>query len=154
MGHAWRRNRCPVPAARLELSGAQAAWEAIALGEGAELQLEFARVLLVAGQIERRRRRKRAARELLERSLRFFREAGAHRWAELAVAELARVSGRKGEDELTVSERRVAELAASDLTNREVAARLYLSPKTVEVNLARMRTASSASARTPSLAQC
>jgi DNA-binding CsgD family transcriptional regulator len=38
---------------------------------------------------------------------------------------------------LTASERRVAELAAAGLTNREVAARLFMSPKTVEANVAR-----------------
>ena len=41
-------------------------------------------------------------------------------------------------DELTETERRVAELAASGLTNREVAAQLFMSPKTVEANLARV----------------
>lgn len=40
-------------------------------------------------------------------------------------------------DELTSSERRVAELAASGLTNREVGSELSISPKTVEANLAR-----------------
>jgi DNA-binding CsgD family transcriptional regulator len=39
---------------------------------------------------------------------------------------------------LTVSELRVAQLTASGLTNREVAARLFISPKTVEANLARV----------------
>ena len=40
--------------------------------------------------------------------------------------------------ELTETERRVAELAAAGLTNREVAQRLFLSVKTVEANLARV----------------
>jgi DNA-binding NarL/FixJ family response regulator len=40
--------------------------------------------------------------------------------------------------ELTASERRVAELIASGLKNREVAAQLFLSPKTVEATLARV----------------
>jgi DNA-binding CsgD family transcriptional regulator len=39
---------------------------------------------------------------------------------------------------LTESERRVAELVASGRTNREAAAQLYMSPKTVEANLARV----------------
>jgi DNA-binding NarL/FixJ family response regulator len=38
---------------------------------------------------------------------------------------------------LTPSEQRVAELAASGMTNRDVAATLFISPKTVEHNLAR-----------------
>jgi len=40
--------------------------------------------------------------------------------------------------ELTATERRVAELAAGGLTNREVAVALFISPKTVEANLARV----------------
>ena len=40
--------------------------------------------------------------------------------------------------ELTATERRVAELAATGLTNREVAAQAFMSPKTVEANLARV----------------
>jgi DNA-binding CsgD family transcriptional regulator len=40
--------------------------------------------------------------------------------------------------ELTATERRVAELAASGLTNREVAKAAFMSPKTVEANLARV----------------
>ena len=45
---------------------------------------------------------------------------------------------RSAPGELTAGERRVAELAAGGLTNREVAARAVISPKTVEANLARV----------------
>jgi DNA-binding CsgD family transcriptional regulator len=38
-------------------------------------------------------------------------------------------------DALTPAERRVADIAASGATNREIARRLYLSPKTVEMHL-------------------
>jgi DNA-binding NarL/FixJ family response regulator len=56
-----------------------------------------------------------------------------------SLAELARVGLRRAApDELTETERRVAELAASGLKNHEVAAELFLSPKTVEANLARV----------------
>ena len=52
--------------------------------------------------------------------------------------ELQRIGIRRAiGDELTESERRVVELAASGLKNREVAAQLFMSPKTVEANLAR-----------------
>ena len=40
--------------------------------------------------------------------------------------------------ELTATERRIAELAASGLTNRQVGERSFMSPKTVEANLARV----------------
>lgn len=60
-------------------------------------------------------------------------------WAERARAELGRVGLRPpAPTELTASERRVAELTASGLTNREVAAQLFMSPKTVEARLARV----------------
>ena len=64
---------------------------------------------------------------------------GARLWAAKARDELERVSLRRAaQDELTESERRVAELAAAGLTNRNVAAQLFISPKTVEANLARV----------------
>ena len=125
--------------ARGDLSGASAAaHKALAEADGVELRLEVARTLLVAGQIERRRRSKRAAKELLGQALEIFERAGARLWAEKTRGELERVGLRRtGPDQLTEAERRVAELAASGLTNREVAAKLFMSPKTVEANLAR-----------------
>jgi DNA-binding CsgD family transcriptional regulator len=103
------------------------------------MPLEFGRTLLVKGQIERRAKRKAAAKESLEHALGILEEVGAVLWAEKARAELARVGLRRAApDELTETERRVAELAASGLKNREVAAELFLSPKTVEANLARV----------------
>jgi DNA-binding CsgD family transcriptional regulator len=117
---------------------AEAAHAAVAIGEALELRLECARTLLVAGQIERRRRRKAAARALLQRAHELFEASGARLWAARARDELERASLRRAVgDQLTESERRVAELAAAGLTNRAVAARLFMSPKTVEANLAR-----------------
>lgn len=63
---------------------------------------------------------------------------GASLWAERARAELARMRVNPTRDlGLTRSEQRVAELAASGMTNRDVTATLFISPKTVEHNLAR-----------------
>jgi DNA-binding NarL/FixJ family response regulator len=68
-----------------------------------------------------------------------FGEMGAELWAARARAELARTKvPRNRETVLTPSERRVAELAASGMKNRDVAAALFVSPKTVEFNLARI----------------
>jgi DNA-binding CsgD family transcriptional regulator/tetratricopeptide (TPR) repeat protein len=120
-------------------AASHAAGEALALCEGLELRIEEARTLLVAGQLERRRRKKRAASDHLQKALAEFQEMGAQLWAERARGELQRVGLRpSAPDDLTASERRVAELAASGLKNREVAAQLYLSPKTVEATLARV----------------
>ena len=50
----------------------------------------------------------------------------------------ARTSGRAQAVELTPAEQRVAELAASGMTNRDIAAALFISPKTVEHNIGRV----------------
>ena len=58
-------------------------------------------------------------------------------WAERARNELARIPDHQS-DGLTPTEDRVARLAADGLTNGQIAERLFLSPKTVEVNLTRI----------------
>ena len=104
-----------------------------------ELKCEVARTFLVAGQLERRRRRRGAAADYLGRARDFFDHAGAELWAARARTELARLGrGRSTLTELTPTEARVAELTASGLTHREVAAQLFISAKTVEANLARI----------------
>jgi DNA-binding CsgD family transcriptional regulator len=113
--------------------------EALGRCSGLELTIESARTLLVAGQIERRQRRKTVAAGHLRRAQEAFEQMGAALWAERARAELARVGLRRSAPaQLTPSEQRVAELAAAGRTNREVAAQLFISPKTVEANLARI----------------
>jgi DNA-binding CsgD family transcriptional regulator len=103
--------------------------------------LEHARTLLALGSAQRHMRQRRAARETLEQALRGFDELGASLWAERARAELGRISGRApSRGELTASERRVAELVAVGKTNREVAAVLFVTPRTVEGTLSRVYT--------------
>jgi DNA-binding CsgD family transcriptional regulator len=122
----------------LEAASAQAA-EALARCAGLELRIEVARSYLVAGRIERRYRRKTRAVDYLGRALEIFEPAGARLWVERTRAELARVGLRQSASgQLTATECRVAELTASGLTNREVATQLFMSPKTVEANLARV----------------
>jgi DNA-binding NarL/FixJ family response regulator len=75
----------------------------------------------------------------LQEALQTFEQLGTALWAERAKAELARgVSGRRRSHGLTATEEHVAELAASGMTNRDIAAALFISPKTVEVNLSRV----------------
>jgi DNA-binding CsgD family transcriptional regulator len=103
------------------------------------MPFERARTLLVLGRIRRRLRRKRAAAQAQQEALDVFEDLGARLWAAQAAADLDRVAVRRaGPAELTPSEHRVADLAATGLTNREVAATLFISPKTVEANLARV----------------
>jgi DNA-binding CsgD family transcriptional regulator len=101
-------------------------------------RFDRARTLLIAGQIHRRVKAKRLAQDALTEAHREFTSFGAVAWARQAEAELARVNLRPAAPgTLTETERRVAELAASGLTNREVAQQLFLAVKTVEANLAR-----------------
>ena len=99
-----------------------------------------ARTRLVLGQVRRRRRERRLAREALEAALAEFESLGSPLWAAKAREELDRLGLRRGAADagaLTEMEQRVAELAARGLTNKEVAASLVISPKTVEAHLAR-----------------
>ena len=65
-----------------------------------------------------------------------FSELGTPLWSVRVRSEMARTKVNPSRDlELTPSERRVAELAAAGLTNRDVAAKLFMSAKTVEANL-------------------
>jgi DNA-binding CsgD family transcriptional regulator len=136
---AAARSRALVAAAQGDLDRALGVVE-VALHEHERLPMPFelARTLLVKGEIERRAKQKSAARASLERARGIFEDLGARLWSKQARAELQRTGMRRtAPDELTESEHRVAELAASGLTNRDVAAQLFMSPKTVEANLSR-----------------
>jgi DNA-binding NarL/FixJ family response regulator len=89
--------------------------------------------------VRRRAQQKRLAGEALEQALSIFEELGAPLWAEKARAELKRIGGRpRPSDELTATERRVAELASLDRSNKEIAAELYMGVSTVEAHLSRV----------------
>ena len=134
------RVRALVAAAEGDLDAALGACDrALVHHEGLEMSIERARTLLVKGVVERRARRRGDAKRSFEQALEIFEQAGARRWADRACAELKRTGLRRSSgDQLTEAERRVAELAATGLTNREVAAALYMSPKTVGANLTRI----------------
>lgn len=99
---------------------------------------EHARMLLAAGAIERRAKRKAEARESLERALAIFAQLGTRIWCERARLDLERTGLYRAEGELSAAERQVAELAASGATNKEIAAQLFMSVKTVEAHLSRV----------------
>jgi DNA-binding CsgD family transcriptional regulator len=103
------------------------------------MPFERARTQFLLGQIQRRQRRKDAAAVTLHEALSAVEAIGIPLWAARIRAELARCAVvARGTGDLTPAERRVAELAASGLTNRDVAAALFISPKTVEANLSRI----------------
>ena len=114
---------------------------ALALHERMPAPFEQARTLLTLAERLRRARRRADARAPLRSALGVFETLGAEPWASRARAELRatgeRVSGRRGppSGELTAQELRVALAVAEGATNREAAAALFLSPKTVEHHL-------------------
>jgi DNA-binding CsgD family transcriptional regulator len=103
-----------------------------------ELPFERARTVLATGIARRRRRERAAAREALTEAAAQFDALGTPLWAARAREELARIGGRAPGDSLTTSERRIAELAAQGSSNKEIAAALFVSVKTVEAALSRV----------------
>jgi DNA-binding CsgD family transcriptional regulator len=134
------RGRALLNAARGDLPASYRELErALALHDRLEEPFERARTLAVLGNVLRRDRKKRAAREALEAALETFARLGAALWVEKTRAELARVGGRPpATDGLTPTEQRIAELIASGLTYRETADALFISPKTVQWNLSKI----------------
>ncbi|BFU45304.1 ATP-binding protein [Krasilnikovia sp. MM14-A1004] len=117
-------------------AAAQAAVGACAAGP---LALELARGQLVQGIVLRRRRERRAARQALTAAQVSFTRLGAVPWAARAAAELQALGLRPSSSTgLTPAEQRVADLVARGRTNDEVAAALFLSPRTVESHLHRI----------------
>jgi DNA-binding CsgD family transcriptional regulator len=145
LDRAWalatgHRGRGLLAAARGDLAGALAAFErALAEHERVPQRFELAGTLLALGQTQRRAKQKRAARESLEAAAAIFEQLGARLWTERARAELARIGGRaSNRGELTPTELRIAELVSEGRTNREVAAALFVTPRTVEWNLTKI----------------
>ena len=94
-----------------------------------------ARALLGLGIVRRRERKKLGAREAIQAALDGFEQLGAATWVEKARSELGRIGGRRREEGLTPAERRVAALVAEGRTNREVAAALFVTERTVAGHL-------------------
>jgi DNA-binding CsgD family transcriptional regulator len=144
-GRSWTlataaRCRALLLAARGDTDGAvQALDEALRHNLQLAMPFELGRTLLVMGQVQRRAKRKRAAKEYLQRAQGIFDSLPSPPWAERARSEVSRLGLRAPAPlTLTATEERVAALAASGHTNRQVAQALFLSPKTVEANLARV----------------
>jgi DNA-binding CsgD family transcriptional regulator len=102
---------------------------------------ERARTELAFGEFLRRARRPREARQHLRAALDGFEALGAELWAERARVEL-RASGQTARrrvvdtrDQLTEQELQIAHFVAQGLSNREVAAQLFLSPRTIAAHL-------------------
>jgi DNA-binding CsgD family transcriptional regulator len=104
---------------------------------------ERARLQLAYGAWLRRQRRPADSRPLLRAAIAAFEALGTVPWAQRARREL-RASGeslRRPDDarvDLTPQELQIAQLAAKGLSNREIAGRLFLSPRTVSTHLYRI----------------
>jgi DNA-binding NarL/FixJ family response regulator len=132
------RARALILAADGDFDAAFDALDALDLEAASKLPFDLAWTLLVRGRLHRRVKQKRAAADALGQALGLFERLGMPAGVERARAELGRVGLRRAPEELTVSELRVAELAAAGLTNREVASAAFMSPKTVQANLTRV----------------
>jgi DNA-binding NarL/FixJ family response regulator len=99
------------------------------------MPFELARTLFVRGMIERRARCKAAAAESFTEALSVFERLGAMLWAARARDELSRSPARPLTDALTETERRVAALIAKGLTNRQIAAAMFVTQNTVQTHV-------------------
>ncbi|MGH3022443.1 MAG: AAA family ATPase [Gaiellaceae bacterium] len=118
--------------------------EAVEAFERSPARLGHARALVDLGAALRRANRRAESRGALERGLELAERCGAGAPAEHARTELRAAGGQvsdphgTGVEQLTVSERRVAELAAQGHSNPEIAQALFVTRKTVETHLGRV----------------
>jgi DNA-binding NarL/FixJ family response regulator len=114
---------------------------ALSLHAEGDRAFDRARTALLYGEFLRRERRRIDARAQLRASLEVFEQLGAAAWAHRARSELRATgeSARKRDpstiDELTPQELQIARFVAEGLSNKEVAAQLFLSPRTIEYHL-------------------
>jgi DNA-binding CsgD family transcriptional regulator len=110
------------------------------------LRPELARTQLLYGEWLRRENRRVDARERLRAAHDLFTSIGMEAFAErargelLATGENVRKRSAETRDEMTAQERQIAQLARDGLSNPEIGARLFLSPRTVEWHLRKVFT--------------
>jgi DNA-binding CsgD family transcriptional regulator len=141
-GAAWLRPRVASCRALLaEGDEATAAYEEALLHAEDARPFDLARIQLLYGEHLRRERRRTDARAQLRAAEAGFERLGADPWAARARSEL-RASGETARRrdpstalQLTPQELQVARFVAEGLTNKEVAAQLFLSPRTIDAHL-------------------
>jgi ATP/maltotriose-dependent transcriptional regulator MalT len=120
--------------------------EAITRLEHTRLRPHLARAHLLYGEWLRRERRRVDARAQLRQALALFETVGMEAFAErarrelLATGERVRKRSPDTRDDLTPQERQIARFARDGLSNPEIGAQLFLSPRTVEWHLRKVFT--------------
>lgn len=100
--------------------------------------VEHARTLILRGVALRRFKKKAPAKDALAEARDLLLGLGSLGWVAMVDAELSRLgAGARPDDGLTATEATVAGMAGDGMTNKEIAAVLFLSPKTVELHLTR-----------------
>jgi DNA-binding CsgD family transcriptional regulator/tetratricopeptide (TPR) repeat protein len=123
------------------VAGEQRLGEALDVLAPSPARLEHAKALIDLGAAVRRRNERAEARKLLRQGIELAHGCGATALVERANEELAATGARPrkmlltGLESLTASERRVAQLAAEEMSNKEIAQALFVTVKTVEVHL-------------------
>lgn len=122
-------------------ASAEEFFSAAVVGTNMHVPFELAQARLDFGEWLRRRRRVIEARTMLEAARQEFERLGARPMLARTMNEL-RATGIRQEErgpdlfgQLTPQQQRIARLAASGLTNREIGERLFLSPRTVSTHL-------------------
>jgi DNA-binding CsgD family transcriptional regulator len=122
-------------------TGIESLRESLEVLKGSSAKLEWARTFVELGAALRRSDQRSEAREALRQGLEIAHRTGAKPLVEQAEAELAATGARlrrrelSGAESLTPMERRVAEMAAEGMTNKDIAQALFVTTKTVEVHV-------------------
>ncbi len=134
------RSRALVAICRGDVTrAAEALSPALEAHESSAEPFELGRSLLVLGALERRAKQKRSAREALEQAAQIFDRLGARLWVKKAHEELEQVVGRRaGSLELTPIEQQLVQLVTEGRSNKEIAAQLFVSVRTVESYLSKI----------------
>jgi DNA-binding NarL/FixJ family response regulator len=115
--------------------------DAVETLRGSPAQLEHAEALAALGAALRRSGERKAAREPLREALELAQRCEAVALAERARDELVATGARprrpylSGPDSLTASERRIARMASTGMSNRDIAQALFVTVRTVETHL-------------------
>lgn len=135
-------SRCRALLAATPEAAAEHFEDALRLHEETEVPFDLAKTEMLYGEALRRRRRPKEARQHLRAAYDRFDRLGARLWAARAGQELRAsggsapaMDGATAFDQLTAQELQIARMVATGAANKEVAAQLFLSPRTVEFHL-------------------